>query len=143
LEQRRLALAAADAAPDAAHSLPTLPFDTSGLEPFPLVTPEAHLKRWQDPTSHYATNGDGKTAFIPNAWKVPSTAPPLPPTGKQGQDHGPITYVSSGTSSSPTAYLLQQNDTAEGIQRMTSRCPARAHSASSMTHTSQKHKCTC
>ena len=62
LENRRNALAAANAAADRAHALPTQPFDTTGLEPFPLVTPEGtleksagpylgirHESRWRDP----------------------------------------------------------------------------------------------
>ena len=49
LEQRRLALAAADAAADIAHTLPTLPFDTTGLELFPLSTPDGTLEKLAGP----------------------------------------------------------------------------------------------
>jgi hypothetical protein len=123
LEQRRNALAAADAAADKAHALPILPFDTSRLEPFPLVTPDGTLEksagpylklchelRWLERLHDKRMEGAlHRTAPIPS-WK------PVP-------DHGQTTCAFFGTNLSPTAYLLQPSDTAEEMWKMTSRYP--------------------
>jgi hypothetical protein len=35
------------------HALPTLPFDTTGLEPFPLITPDGTLEKSAGPFKQY------------------------------------------------------------------------------------------
>ena len=139
LEQRRLALAAADAAADAAHSLPTLPFDTSGLEPFPLVTPEGtlekmagpylalrHERRWQDRLHSKRMEGAlHRTTTIPH-WKTGSRSWP---------DHLRIFRHKLITNRLPTAAERHSRGDIEDDLPVPSTCPLCSQHDSHVTET--------
>ena len=139
LENRRNALAAADAAADRAHALPVQPFDTTGLEPFPLVTPEGtleksagpylgirHESRWRDRLHSKRMEGAlHRTTSIP-CWKTGSRSWP---------DHLRIFRHKLITNRLPTAAERHSRGDVEDDLPVPSTCPICSQHGSHITET--------